>query len=372
MKKTQSVDTVRVWDLPTRLFHWLLVVTVSGALATGLFAPTAWLDVHLYLGYGIVGLVVFRLIWGIFGGHFSRFRSFTYSISRILTHFYGLLRQRPQHYFGHNPSGSAMIILLLVTLIGLIISGFISLGGANKQGFLSGVVTSATGHAAIDVHEMLTYALMALIAAHLVGVIAESLVMGENLVNSMVTGDKGVPTGTTVEVMDRPRPLAASLCTLMIAAVMGAAIFVLARIPPLGVPNFPIDRFYAAECGDCHYAYSPSLLPEQSWRGLMASLKFHFGEDASLEPSDKMKIEDWLVARSAEHWDTRAAVRFREVSKEAPWQITAIPFWRDRHQDIDATVFARKGIQTKGNCIACHRDANDGLFYVGSTAIPER
>ena len=164
--------------------------------------------------------------------------------------------------------------------------------------------------------------------------------------------------------------MATLVSLLTIAAIAGPVLYLLARMPPLGVPDIPMDSLYAQECSDCHYAYSSSLLPRSSWRGLMATLENHFGEDASLESPEREEIEKWLVAYAAEHWDTKAANRFRAVSDQAPWQITAIPYWQRKHRKIDKPVFARKGVQSKGNCIACHRDADTGRFDAQSVSIP--
>ena len=371
MKQIEADRVVRVWDLPTRLFHWLLVLSVSGALVTGLVTPTTWLDVHIYVGYTIFGLIIFRLVWGFFGGHFSRFRSFSYSPFRVIEHLQSLIRLRPQHYLGYNPSGSAMILLLFMALGGLTVTDWMVLGGENKQGFLSGIMTYATGHNAREVHEPLAYVLMVMVAVHIIGVAVESILTRQNLVGSMATGDKRVPVDMNVAATVHPRRLAASVCLLAIVLMAGPVILLLARMPPLGVPNIPMDSLYARECGDCHYAYSPSLLPESSWRGLMATLEDHFGEDATLEPSDRVKIEKWLVVFAAEHWDTRAANRFRAVSKQAPWEITATPYWQRKHRNIAKAVFAQNNVLNKGNCIAWHLDADTGRFDVQSVSIPE-
>ena len=113
-----------------------------------------------------------------------------------------------------------------------------------------------------------------------------------------------------------------------------------------------------------------SLLPEKSWRGLMATLDDHFGEDASLDPPEQVEIEKWLVANAAEHWDTEAANRVRAVSEQAPWQITATRYWRRKHRMIAKPVFAQKGVRNKGNCIACHREADAGRFDAQLASIP--
>ncbi len=370
MSQVEANKVVRIWDLPTRLFHWLLVLSVSAALVTGLIAPASWLDVHTYAGYAIVGLIVFRLVWGFFGGQFSRFRSFIYSPGRVIEHLRGVIRLRPQHYLGHNPSGAAMILVLFLTLTGLTVTGLMAFGGESKQGVLAGFLTYAMGHNAKELHEPLAFILMAMVAVHIIGVAVDSRLVRQNLVAAMTTGNKYVPADMTVATAKPARHLAASASLLLIAATAAPILILLLRVPPFGVPDIPVNQLYAKECGDCHYAYSPSLLPESSWRGMMATLEDHFGEDASLDAPDRVEIANWLVANSAEHWDTEAAHRFRRVSDKAPGQITATRYWRRKHRKIDQQVYARKGIRNKGNCIACHLDADTGRFDAQSLSIP--
>ena len=108
---------IRVWDLPTRLFHWLLVVLVAVDLFTGFVAPEWWLGVHLWAGYAIVALLVMRLVWAVFGPEYSRIASFAYGPRDVWEYVRGLLLLRPGHHIGHNPAGAVMIYLLFAVLV---------------------------------------------------------------------------------------------------------------------------------------------------------------------------------------------------------------------------------------------------------------
>ena len=101
----------RVWDLPTRLFHWLLAVTVTGVLATGLLGVMEW---HFRLGYAVLALLVFRIVWGLVGGRWSRFAAFVYSPSRLLGYLRGVAH--PEDGVGHNPLGALSVFGLLAVL----------------------------------------------------------------------------------------------------------------------------------------------------------------------------------------------------------------------------------------------------------------
>jgi len=94
------MHTVRVWDLPTRLFHWALVACVIGQIVTANVGGN-WMNWHLRLGYTVLTLLLFRLVWGFVGGHWSRFSSFLYGPTTVLNYLRG--RARPEHRVGHNP-----------------------------------------------------------------------------------------------------------------------------------------------------------------------------------------------------------------------------------------------------------------------------
>ena len=164
-----------VWDLPTRVFHWLLVVSFVGAYITS--ESERLRDVHMLLGYSAAGLVAFRLLWGLVGTHHARFASFPLSPRAVADYLKSLLSKSPRHYFGHNPAGSWAIIAMLALL----------------------VATAATGWAEAlevgprwikDLHEGVANATVALVVLHVAAVILSSMLHRENLVRAMLTGYK--------------------------------------------------------------------------------------------------------------------------------------------------------------------------------------
>ena len=285
---------VRVWDLPTRIFHWSLVACVAIALITGFLAPEWWMGVHIVAGYGLVFLLVFRLVWGIFGSEYARLLSMAHSMRYFGDYLRGLAMLRPPHYVGHNPVGAAMIYALLAVFIALVVTGLMVQAGEEKQGPLAGIATYATGVAAKELHEWLAFAAIAMIIVHIVGVLVESRLQNANLVRGMIDGWMRLPEGFHPPRQRPARPLAAALTLAVIAATAAAVLGLLARLPPHGVPDMPINATYRAECGDCHWAYHPSLLPRASWGGIMGGLGDHFGEDATLGTVEVTEIAAYL------------------------------------------------------------------------------
>lgn len=166
---------VFVWDLPTRAFHWLLAASFAGAFLTA--ESERYRDVHVALGYTMLGLIAFRLVWGLIGTRYARFWSFAYGPRSVLTYVKSLLAGSPQHYLGHNPAGSWAIYALLAlgTLAGA--SGYATY---NDLG----------GHWMEELHEGIANTLLAVVVVHLAGVFVSSLLHRENLVRSMWTGYK--------------------------------------------------------------------------------------------------------------------------------------------------------------------------------------
>ncbi len=385
-KSASTAGAMLIWDLPVRLFHWALVSAVMVAAITGFLAPEWWLDVHSWAGYTIGFLVIFRVLWGLWGTFYARFRSFIFPVDETLAHLRALVQKKPGHYRGHNPAGALMVFTLLGTLIALTVSGLIILGGQENIGVLAGYVSFATGSGAVEFHEILAFGLLGLIGAHLVGVLIESLLSRENLVRAMVTGRKslspspaqpsvGYTQTSALEQRELPstkRVLARAIATVIIVFLAGSgAAWALLKTPPNGYVAMPANKTYASECGDCHQAYHPSLLPGSSWNKLMAGLGDHFGEDASLDDESAKEVYAFLRRYASDKWDSEAANNLRQVATRNPITITATPYWQRRHKDIDKSVFAQKKIGTKGNCIACHKDAMSGHFDDANIAIPQ-
>src|SRR5512141_92868 len=114
---------ILVWDLPTRVFHWLLAVSFAGAFLTA--ESERYRDIHVLLGYTMLGLIAFRLVWGIIGSRYAQFRSFLFKPAEIAAYAVSMLKAKPTHYVGHNPAGSLSVFLLLALGIAVGISGYV-------------------------------------------------------------------------------------------------------------------------------------------------------------------------------------------------------------------------------------------------------
>jgi len=159
---------VLVWDLPTRLFHWLLFGSVVLAYFTAEGEGLVH-QVHVAAGYGVGVLLLFRLIWGVLGGRHARFDDFARNLRQLPGYLPGLLRLSPRRFVGHNPLGVVMIAAMVATLVGVLWTGLY--GGE-------------------ELHETLGNLIVILAVIHVLGVVADSLLTGENLVSAMITGRK--------------------------------------------------------------------------------------------------------------------------------------------------------------------------------------
>lgn len=362
---------VAVWDPFVRLFHWLLVAALAVAVVTSLLLPPSWINAHIIAGTAAAGLVAARIVWAFLGPGAARFSSFVRGPRSVLEHFFELRDGSGRRHLGHNPLGALMILALLAAVLAVAASGTLALGGALKSGPLAFATSFAVGSIARQLHSFLAYGLLVLIGLHVAGAVFESRRTGENLVRSMVDGRKEIRAGDAPLPEQAARPAAAA--GLVMALLLGSAVLLtgLAERPALGVPSQPLDSLYAEECGACHVPYHPSLAPAATWTALMAGLSHHFGEDASLDPETGRAILAYLTANSSQAFDTLAANVFRRRNPDDPLSITATPFWQRRHRHIPDEVFAAKSIGARGNCDACHADAETGRFAPSRTDIPE-
>ena len=204
---------VRVWDLPTRLFHWSLVVLVAIAWFTG-EGENGTASIHRYSGEVIAGLIVFRVVWGFIGGEHARFSDFAAGPSVVIAHVRNLYSKAPERSLGHNPLGGVAVFLLLLNVAGLVFTGLFS-GGENNSGPFAGL----WGLQLSDAHETLFRILQALTVVHVLGVAVESWKAKDALVPAMITGVKR--RGASEPARDAGR---AGLMALLVAAGMGIAV----------------------------------------------------------------------------------------------------------------------------------------------------
>ncbi|MGR9105350.1 MAG: cytochrome b/b6 domain-containing protein [Gammaproteobacteria bacterium] len=178
-------DRVRVWDLPVRLFHWLLVV----AFFTAYFTEEDYLSLHVWAGYGVIGLLVFRVVWGFIGSPYARFANFVCYPAQSFRYLIDVTAGKARRYLGHNPAGALMIILLLLSLIVTTATGLAVYGAEEHAGPLAGVITQNEEFWE-EAHEFFANFTVLLVFVHLTGVLFESWKHRENLIKSMITGDK--------------------------------------------------------------------------------------------------------------------------------------------------------------------------------------
>jgi cytochrome b len=168
-------DKILVWDIPTRVFHWTLVLCFATAWLSA--ESERWRLVHVTAGYTMVGLVGFRLVWGFIGTRYARFRSFVTGPVPVIAYVKSAIAKKPKHYVGHNPLGAMAVLLLLFLIMGLGLTGYV-------------LYNDLPWFKAEDVHEVLANTMLLVVIIHVCGVILSSWLHRENLVRAMVTGYK--------------------------------------------------------------------------------------------------------------------------------------------------------------------------------------
>jgi len=166
---------VKVWDLPTRIGHWSLVIAFAVAWLSG--DSEEWRLVHVVAGYVLGGVLVFRMFWGLAGSRYARFTSFLFSPSQAVAYLKGLLRNRTEHWLGHNPAGSYAIFALIALGFAAVLSGW-------------AIYAEVVPEKLEDIHEVLVNIMLGVIGLHVAGAILSSLMHRENLIRSMITGYK--------------------------------------------------------------------------------------------------------------------------------------------------------------------------------------
>lgn len=324
------MDT-RFWDLPLRVFHWGLAASAVAAFLTGPDASGG--RAHVVLGTLAVGLVGFRIGWGVVGEPTARWGAFARSHTRAAA----------------LSAGTALALV-----VGLAVTGVVVLGGEEGRGPLGGVVSPPVGVAVHALHRVLAWTGVAWLAVHLAGVARQSLADGRNLVRGMLDGAKP----------GAPAPIRARTG---VALALVAAAPLVAMLPDDAPTPAPVLAEWASECGDCHLAFPPDLLPARSWERMLAS-DDHFGEVLGLDPAAAARLAAWASTRSADAGTTEHAVRVAaSVPADAvPDRITTLPWWEGVHAAVPL------GDEPRTRCADCHPDAERGSFDARSASPQER
>ena len=186
-----ATTTTRVWDLPTRLFHWLLVLCFISAFVTVKIGGNAMVW-HQRCGYAIGALLLFRLLWGVVGGYWSRFGQLALSPGRVLGYVSGKADARDD--VGHSPTGAWAVLAMLVFLALQVLSGMMSDDEIAFAGPLSRFVSGATASQATSYHAHIgQWVLLALIGLHMAAIVFYIVRLKKTIVAPMIGGDKALP-----------------------------------------------------------------------------------------------------------------------------------------------------------------------------------
>jgi cytochrome b len=208
---------IRVWDLPTRLFHWLTAALVLAAYVTW---RLNWMDAHAGAGEGLLALLLFRIGWGVVGSDTARFARFVRSPRIALRHLARLFHREPDAQIGHNPAGGWMVLLLLALLLGETLTGIVVNNDVADEGPLTELMPAWLANLFTDLHQGLWYALLAAIVLHLAAVAVYAVAKGQDLLRPMLTGHKQL-TATAAP----PRIVSiARACGVLAASGLAAAL----------------------------------------------------------------------------------------------------------------------------------------------------
>jgi len=210
---------VRVWDLPTRVFHWMLAICVIVSLTTAWIGGNAMVW-HLRSGYAVFALLLFRLGWGFFGGHWSRFATFAYAPSTSLRYLRGESRPDEHHHVGHNPLGAFSVFGLLLILAAQVGSGLFADDEIATTGPLNKFVSGKTAGALTQWHTTFgQWVIVALVVLHLAAVTFYLVRRKQNLIGPMLSGDKRLAAAAPASV-DTPGSRIRALIAFAAAAAL--------------------------------------------------------------------------------------------------------------------------------------------------------
>lgn len=213
---------IAVWDLPTRLFHWALVALIALSWWS---AENEKLDLHLWTGMGVLSLLIFRLLWGLFGSSTARFSSFVRGPRAVVDYLHGKWSG-----IGHNPLG-ALSVIALIGLVGLVTG--LGLFSGDEDGLMSGplaqMISLALSDEITDLHEDLFDLLLVVIGIHVAAIVFYWLAKRQNLVGPMITGKASLDPGA--EPMRPGKWWAAMLC---LVAAIAITRWIIAGAPPFG------------------------------------------------------------------------------------------------------------------------------------------
>ncbi len=362
MKKNKTF----VWSFIGRLSHWILVISFLTCFITSFYEEL--LTLHISLGIIVFSMLLMKIVWGIIGPKYARWSDFNFSLSSLKLYFIIKVKDRYREIeAGHNPASSWFAFLLTWFGILCCISGFVLYGIQEGNGLFSFMNETYfyLMNLLENIHVILVYVIIVIIVLHISGVMIEQFYHKTNMVMAMVTGfknakGKDIKTTSFMNLLGGMYILATCLLAFYSYNVDNN-IFTKSKFDKIDYKALHEDFYF--ECSDCHNLFPPHLLPKESWIALMKSLDKHYEEDLELETSLIKSIEKFLI-ENASHTSTREASYklAQEIRDSNKFTITKTTYWKETHKNISKDVFKSDEIETKSNCVACHKDFEYGIL----------
>lgn len=205
---SSSDRRILIWDIPTRLSHWLMAALIAAAYLTW---RLNWMDWHAKAGDAVLTLLVFRLLWGFFGSETARFSRFLASPQAAARHLTQVIRREPDRQAGHNPAGGWMVVLLLAFLFVEALSGLYVANDVAVEGPFTELTPAPVANAITALHWIFWDALLAAVALHVVAIAIYAAAKGQDLLTPMLTGCKTLPAS-----VPQPRMQSSLLASLLL------------------------------------------------------------------------------------------------------------------------------------------------------------
>ncbi len=223
---SESLRAVKIWDLPVRLFHWVLVALFLFSFFAGKMKGN-WMEWHMYSGYTILALVIFRVLWGFSGSTHARFSSFLAGPAAGIRFARKLFSNSPSHVAGHNPIGGWMVLILLISLLVQAGTGLFANDDISIEGPLYKFVSKEMSDRLTTIHYYNFNVLFFLALAHIAAVVFHVFVKKENLVTAMFTGTRNLDSGIEIPAAR----FASSWLALVLFLLALVAVFLIVKRP---------------------------------------------------------------------------------------------------------------------------------------------
>lgn len=352
-----------IWGFINRFGHLALIICFGFAYFFVDFDSIFYY--HGVFGVMFLALLLLRIIWGLIGTKHSRFKDFHFKgVFSYLLSIFG----KKQRFISHNPASSLAIIAMIILGILTSLTGLIALGSEEGSGIFADFYFQYSHFRdAKHLHEFFANALLGVVVIHICGSLIDKFFNKNDSIDSMISGYKFTESDESIKYT-KPQRLFCVFYILFLASLFIYLLtpknLLLTSSPSPALISYQNDvdfKLYKKECGSCHIAYAPYLLPQNAWEKMMGDLENHFGDDASLDDEDRVQILSFLSKYSLEQFDTKFKAKIKKEDREKI-AISEYVFYQKAHKKIPQEVFSSKEIKSKANCQNCHKDAENGTF----------